>query len=137
MFMINAGTEEGIKPDSIVVSGNGLVGRIAETGEGFSKVVSITDENVNVSFEVLRDMSILGIVNGSSGGNIEGFTLKDDAGIVEGDMLVTTGIGMYPEGIEIGKVTEVKFDKATQLLTVKAGPVVDFRNIRKVMVLVK
>lgn len=135
-FTINVGEESGIKKDAVVIAGNGLVGRVSETGKGYSKVVSLIYESVNVSFQVLRDMDILGVVYGDGKGNLTGFTLDGEVGIVEGDMLVTTGIGMYPEGIEIGQVTAVEYNSDTKLMSVYAEPVVDFKNIRKVMVLI-
>lgn len=135
IFTINAGIEAGITEECIVVASNGLVGRVFETGNGYSKVISAIDETINISFQVLRDMNILGVVSGDGGGGLTGYAFEADAGIVEGDMLVTTGIGMYPEGIEIGKVTKVEFNSDSQLLTISAEPAVNFKNLRKVMVL--
>ena len=48
---------------------------------------------------------------------------------------MTTGIGMYPEGIEIGRTTGVNYNSDTQLMTVTVEPAVNFKNLRKVMVL--
>lgn len=135
-FTINVGTESGIKEDDVVVSGNGLVGRISETGNGYSKVTAVIDDNINISFQVERNMSILGVVSGDGEGGIEGYTLDGDSGIVEGDTLLTTGIGMYPEGIEIGKATAVNYNSDTQLMSIEAEPAVNFKNLRKVMVLI-
>lgn len=135
IFTINAGTEAGITEECVVVAANGLVGRVLETGNGYSKVISIVDEDVNISFQVLRDMNTLGVVSGDGTGGLAGYTLEADAGIVEGDVLITTGIGMYPEGIEIGKVTKVEFNSDIQLLTILADPAMNFKNLRKVTVL--
>ena len=134
-FTIDVGTESGIIENAVVVSGNGLVGRVSETGTGYSKVISVIDDTVNVSFQVSRDMNILGVVTGDGAGKIAGYTLDGSAGIVEGDVLLTTGIGMYPEGIEIGRTTGVNYNSDTQLMTVTVEPAVNFKNLRKVMVL--
>ena len=135
-FTINVGTESGISENAVVVSGNGLVGRVSETGNGYSKVTAVIDDNINISFQVERNMSILGVVSGDGNGKIEGYTFDGDSGIVEGDVLITTGIGMYPEGIEIGNVTAVDYNSDTQLMSIKAEPAVNFKNLRKVMVLI-
>lgn len=134
-FTINAGTESGISENAIVLSGNGLVGRVSETGNGYAKVVSVIDDHVNVSFQVARDMTILGVVTGDGNSALKGYTLNGEAGIVEGDILLSTGIGMYPEGIEIGRTTSVVYNSDAQLMTIEADPFVDFRNLRKVVVL--
>ena len=54
---------------------------------------------------------------------------------MEGDVLLSTGIGMYPEGIEIGRTTSVVYNSDAQLMTIQAEPSVDFQNLRKVVVL--
>ncbi|MBE6030055.1 MAG: rod shape-determining protein MreC [Clostridiales bacterium] len=136
IFTINAGEESGIYEDCIVLSGNGLIGRVAESGNGYAKVVSIIDENLDISFQVLRDASILGVVSGDGKGGLDGYTLKADAGIVEGDTLITTGIGLYPEGIVIGKVTKVEYNSDIQLMTLRAETSADFNALRKVVVLI-
>ena len=42
-FTISRGTESGIKAGDAVVNGMGLVGRVCETGDGWSRVVSLID----------------------------------------------------------------------------------------------
>ena len=44
-------------------------------------------------------------------------------------------MGIYPEGINIGKIESVKMDRNTLLKTVKIAPSVTFKNLSKVMVL--
>ncbi len=135
IFTINRGTEAGIKENCVVVSGEGLVGRVLETGNGWSKVVAVIDESDNVSFSIMRDMNLIGIVNGDGTGKLTGFMLDNSAGVIEGDMLITSKIGMYPEGIKIGKVTSVKYNNDTQLKTIKVKPVVKFNSLQKVAVI--
>ncbi len=135
IFTIDRGTESGIVEDSIVISSNGLVGKVIDSGNRFSKVVSIIDTDSNVAFMVLRDMNIMGIVSGNGDGQMVGYTFDGDAEIKEGDTLVTSGIGLYPEGIEIGTVKSVTFNKDTQLKTIEAEPMVVFNSLKKVMVL--
>lgn len=136
LFTIDRGSESGIQKDSIVVNGDGLVGKVTETGNGWSKVVSIIDESNNVSFMVLRDPSLIGIVSGDSNGALSGFMLDNEAGIREGDILVTSNMGLYPEGIRIGKIASVKYNSDTQLKTVDIEPSVSFKNLQKVAVII-
>ena len=135
IFTINSGTEMGIAIDDVVVNGVGLVGRIIDTGEGWSKVIGIIDESNKVSFKVLRDTTLIGIVKGDGSGGLKGFMLDGKASVIEGDVLVTTNIGIYPEGIEIGKISKIEFDNDTQLKNVMITPAVDFKSIQKVAVI--
>lgn len=135
IFTINIGTESGIEKDDTVVNGVGLVGKIINSGEGWSKVIGIIDESSKVSFKVLRDDTLIGIVKGDGASGLEGFMLDGKASVIEGDILITTNIGIYPQGIEIGKVSKVEFDNDTQLKNVTITPSVDFKNIQRVAVI--
>lgn len=136
IFTIDKGTESGIRKNCVVMAGNGLVGRVLETGNGFSKVISVIDEDVNISFQILRDTSIMGMISGSNTEGLTGFTFDGDAGVLEGDEILTTNIGIYPEGIKIGKITDVEYNNDIQLKTITVTPAVSFKSLKKVVVLV-
>jgi len=136
IFTINCGSEKGIQVDHIVVNGAGLVGRVLDSGEGWSRVVGVIDESNKFSFKVLRDQSLLGVVQGDGVNGLAGFMLDGKASVIEGDVLVTTNIGIYPEGIEIGEITEITFDNDAQLKRITVTPKVNFKNIQKVAVII-
>lgn len=135
-FLIDAGSDKGIKKNDIVVDGNGLVGRIRDVGAHWAKVVSILNESNNISFKVLRRPSAQGIVHGNGNEKLAGYLLNGDAKVVEGDILVTSGVGLYPEGIRIGKVTKVSFNKDLQLKEIMVSPTVQFTSLQKVAVFI-
>ncbi len=135
VMTIDIGTENGIEKGDIVVSGNGLVGKIRSTGHGWSKVVSVIDTTSHISFKDDRDMKILGLIQGTRDGSLTGYTLDNRAKIRKGDKLITSGMGVYPEGILIGTVTKVKYDDNVQLRKINVAPAVDFKSIQKVAVL--
>jgi len=136
LFTINAGKEEGVVKDSIVVGGDGLIGRVLEVGSHWSKVISLIDENSNVSFQVSRNLQLLGILSGDGKGSLKGYMLDPEATVGEGDMLLTSGIGIYPKGIPIGKISSVTLDTDSLLKTLTIEPVVYFKNIQKVTVII-
>ena len=133
-FTINVGKNSGIKENAIVVNGEGLIGRIESVEDDYSKVVSIIDELNSVSFMVQRDMSIIGIVKGNGNAKLDGFTIDAKAEIIKGDIVITSGMGMYPAGIRIGKISKVKYSSDTQLKTLEVNPSVNFKKIQKVLV---
>lgn len=136
IFTINAGTKDGIYKDAVVVNGTGLIGRVLEVGTDWSKVISLIDESNSVSFKVFRDLSLLGILYGDGEGSLEGYMLDPDAAIIKGDVLITSGIGMYPEGVSIGKVENVVWNNNTLLKTISIEPSAYFKNLQKVTVLI-
>ena len=134
VFTVDAGTDKGVRENSIVVDGNGLVGKVTETGKDWAKVVSILSQNNNVSFRVTRKQSITGVIEANGKGKLEGFVMNEKAKIVKGDTLITSGIGLYPEGIKIGKVKKVDYDENKQLKVVSVEPTVQFDALQKVAI---
>lgn len=137
IFTVNVGTDQGVKKDAVVINGDGLIGRVYEAGKGWSKVISVIDETSNVSFRIFRDSSesYLGILTGDGSGSMRGYMLDSEASVIEGDTVVTSGIGIYPSGIVIGKISEVVVNTDSLLKEVILDTAVDFKNIQKVMVL--
>lgn len=135
IFTINAGTEQGVRKNSAVINGDGLVGRILDVGPDWAKVISIIDENNDVSFQVFRDLDLIGILSGDGKGKIAGYMLDESATVIEGDMLVTSGMEIYPQGIPIGKISKITWNKDALLHTVEIEPSADFTGIRKVTVI--
>ena len=56
--------------------------------------------------------------------------------VAESDILITSGMGIYPAGIEIGSVTSVSFNDDKLIKEVTIEPVVDFKSLRKVAVII-
>jgi rod shape-determining protein MreC len=139
IFTIDKGTDDGIYADAIVVNGDGLIGTVIDVGKSWAKIISVIDEAKKVSFIVFRDPDLIGILEGDGNGGLSGYMLDNQAGIIVGDILITSGIGMqpmYPRGITIGRVTSVNYNTDTQLKTITIEPSVKFGNLRKVAVLI-
>ncbi len=136
VFTINLGREKGVKKGDLVVSGDGLVGTVKAVGAGWSKVATLMDQGVQLSFMVSSNHKILGLLNGSTSKTLSGYTLDSTATIVQGDTIVTSGMGSYPAGITIGKVTNVRYDSNEQLQKITVAPAVDFQSLQQVAVLV-
>lgn len=136
VFTIDAGEEKGVKKDDVVVDGSGIVGKVSETGKDWAKVVSILSDGHSISFRTLRDPKITGILQGNGKNKLEGYLMSENSRITKGDTLVTSGVGLYPMGIRIGKVTKVDYDDNRQLRTVVVEPTVKFENMQKVAVFI-
>lgn len=135
IFTIDKGTEAGIQVGDVVINGDGLVGKISKAGEGWAQVVSLIDDGNKVSFMVARDKSLLGIVEGNQQGDITGYMLKGDASVAESDIVITSGMGTYPAGLEIGTIKSITYNSDTLLKEITVEPAVDFRSLKKVSVI--
>ncbi len=136
ILMINRGSESGIVKNDVVVSTQGVVGYISDTGKGWSEVSTILDPGRKISFKVYSNLEVQGVLDETEGNNMSGYFFSEASGVVEGSILVTSGIGLYPRGVNIGTVTKVKKAK-DQKMTVFVTPSVDFKTLNKVSVVVK
>lgn len=138
MFTIDAGALVGVHKDAVVVNGQGMIGRVYEVGENFAKVISIIDTNANVSFRIYRSEaeSYLGIAYGNGLGGLSGYMLDTNADIKKGDKLITSGMGIYPQGLVLGLISEILSERDSLLHYVKIDTAVDFHNLSKVLVIV-
>ena len=137
LFTINIGLEEGVQEGAAVLNGDGLIGRVFSVGDHSAKVMSVIDENNSVSFRVFRDVKLLGVLSGNGKGGLNGYMLDAGATVIEGDVLITSGLGDYPAGIEIGKVTEAYWENDQLLKAITIEPNVRFKSLQKVMVVVQ
>ncbi len=135
LFTIDVGLNQGVYEDALVLHGSGLVGTVYEVGDSWARIMPLLNNNQKISFSVFRDLSLVGIMQGEGGKHISGFMLDSEAGVIEGDTLVTSSVGRYPPGIEIGKVVKVEFNNHTQLRTVSIEPSVNFDKLQKVLVI--
>lgn len=135
LFSINVGTESGVEVGDAVVNGMGLIGKIQETDEGWSKVISVIDDDSKVSFKLARDTKQLGVVYGDADGEVSGYMLDSEAPVSQGDILITSGLGTYPAGLEIGTVREVAYNSNTLLKELTVETAVNFKSLQKVSVI--
>lgn len=136
VFSINKGTESGIEIGDVVIDGVGLVGKVCEVGEGWAKVKPVLAEDNNVSFMLARSNKQLGVASGTKEGLFSGYMFDENSTVAESDILITSGMGVYPAGIEIGNVTSVSFNDDKLIKEVTIEPAVDFASLRKVAVII-
>jgi rod shape-determining protein MreC len=138
---VNAGSGDGVEEDDPVISGDGLVGRVAEVTASTAQVQLITDPRNAVSARVLPD-GPQGIVQPVAGDpdDLRLDFITNEQQVEEGQMLVTAGwsndeiSSAYPYGIPIGEITETTLgEQDFQRVTVQ--PYVDMRELQDVQVL--
>ena len=99
-------------------------------------MVSLIDENCDVSFKLVRDGKQLGIVSGSEGGGISGYMMDAESTVSEGDIIITSGLGIYPEGLYIWNVKNVTYNSNTLMKEITVETAVNFKGLEKVAVII-
>lgn len=143
-FTIDKGLKHGIKKGDTVIQGieieqntisEGIVGRVVDVGDNWSKIVTIVDELSNMSFKVLRTQDG-GIVSGSMDGKISGYLFDDEADIIKGDKLYTSGLGgAFINDLYIGEVDGVISDDEDLMKKIELKPAINFKKLYKVYVI--
>lgn len=107
-IIINRGTRDGLAVGMPVVTDLGLVGRIFRVSSNAAQVQLITDQNSAISGR-LQTTRVEGSVIGLLAGNLRMTFIPLGADIVEGDLVVTSGLGgNLPADIVIGQVTSIR-----------------------------
>lgn len=138
-FTIDRGSKDGVARDYPVITSDGLVGRISQPNSISSKVEALIDKNTVISARISQKgdlVRVRGDIQYSDLGVCIMDRIPPEADIVVGDIVETSGIGgIYPRGIQIGKVKEIR--KASDQINKYAiiEPAVDFRRLDEVIVL--
>jgi rod shape-determining protein MreC len=126
--ILNVGTSDDISLDNIVRNENGLVGRIIEVSDHWSRMLLITDANSNIPVRI-------GEANVMAGGDNSAelqITVQDDVlPIYDGDFVETSGYGeVFVEKIPVGRVKK-DGDRLSII------PFADFNQLKYVSVIQK
>lgn len=141
-FIIDKGSNDGLKVGMNVLAGGGLVGRITEVGANWSRVLSIIDDTSNVSCMVLTTndhLMVSGSLANMENGYINFNQLSENAKNVEvGDKIVTSNISdVYLPGIPVGNISYMEKDSNHLSVSGYITPSVNFDHISEVLVITK
>ena len=140
-IMIDKGSKDGIEKDMAVVTKNGLVGKVSRVYSHSSEIKLVTSDDVNYKVSVTIKTG-----NGDSYAILNGYDSETECVTVtgvdkmstvkKGDTIVTSGLGgMFPGGIYVGIVEDIKSDKYDLSKTLYIKTSQDFNNIHYVTVL--
>ncbi|MBQ7726461.1 MAG: rod shape-determining protein MreC [Clostridia bacterium] len=137
-FVINKGTVNGIAAYDPVITEAGLVGYVSEAGLTTSKVTTIFSAELTAGALDNRtgDSGIVcGSVELAKQGKTRFRNLSRSCSIAVGDYVVTSGEGVFPEGILIGMVQSIGSDPYNTSIYADLEPFADIESIKGVMVL--
>jgi len=132
---LNVGTEQGVLKGMTVSDGSNLVGQVSKVQKDRCQVRLFTDSKAVVAGK-LKGRKASGVVVGSGNHQVEMRYLDPDAGVKKGDWVLTSGHdGVFPAGIRVGKVTQLRQPVDKNYLAAVIEPSVDVSNLENVVVL--
>lgn len=143
LITINKGKEHGVEANMLVMTAEGMIGKVQTPSKVTSTVKLLTgfDQFNRISAMVSRDeeKNVFGMIEGYDD-ETESLMLRiiEDSvqEIKEGELVVSSGMGgVFPAGVTIGKVREVVSDQygLTQIALIE--PAADMYEINHVIVL--
>lgn len=131
---IKYGKDQNIKKGMAVMSANGLIGIIDKVNQNTSIVKLITSKAINIS--VMIDENY-GILNGIDSNNkyLEAAKFNNYEIIMKNDDVYTSGLGLIPSGLYIGKVINTKDINENIEQSVSIQSDVNFNKIKYIAII--
>jgi rod shape-determining protein MreC len=137
--MLGIGSDQGVAVNDAVVApisdGGGLVGRVKEVTGGTATVQTLLDPTTGVTAEIQGASGAVGTIIPASGtpGELTMVQVPKSVRVRKGDMVITTGssgrlVSLYPDGIPIGRVSQVTIADSALTMEIQVTPFVDFSN---------
>lgn len=149
-FTIDKGSNDGVEKGDTIVQAieieqgiivEGIVGRVIDVGDNWSKIVTVVDELSRLSFKIVRTQDG-GVISGGLDAKkgldsiITGFLFDHKADIIKGDKIMTSGLGgVYEKDIYVGEVSEVISDDNDLMKEISVIPAIDFKKLYKVYII--
>lgn len=137
--VINRGSLDGVKLNMPIVVDGGLVGRVIAVSPVTSQIDLITRDKAGLGAIVgeLGSSNALGVVRGKGEkGRLEMDYVPGYVPVAKGDMVYTTGQGgVYPPGLKLGEVEEVRTGSATAPHQIFIRPTARISSMQEVAIL--
>ena len=139
-FTVDKGSLDGVNAKDAVITGDGLVGYVGEVGPTWSTVNTLLYLGSEVGAYISRTRDV-GVVENNSEYAEKGLCklsyLPRGCSVTKGDMVITSGIGsIFPKGITIGYVQDIKTETHGLSLFATVKPAVDVKTIKAVFIII-
>jgi len=137
-LLLDRGEEGGVKKNSVVITPEGLIGRVIKVNKNSSQVLLITDPGSELAALVQRNR-IQGVIQGRKRDLILKY-LPLEADVREGDLVLTSGLegGLFPKSLTIGRIKKIDPPHPQDLfLKIVVIPEVNLSSLEEVLILPK
>lgn len=135
-LVFNKGTSDGIAAGMPVIDEGGVVGQIIRVTPFTAEAAMLTDEQLAIPVQLLRNGLRLIAFGSTEPGKVEVRYFSSDADIRVGDVLVTSGVGGgFPSGLSVATVQSIERDSASGFARAIAQPTAYPERYRHFLVL--
>ncbi len=134
-LMVDKGFRDGVAADMPVVNDEGVIGRVLDVSDHYSRIVLITDQG-NAVDAVDQRNRVRGILRGKDANGCLLKYIRGNLDIKEGDLVITSGKdGIYPKGLRLGVVHAVYKDPVDLFQKVEVRPLVRLSALEEVLII--
>jgi rod shape-determining protein MreC len=134
-LMVDKGFRDGVAADMPVVNDEGVIGRVLDVSDHYSRIVLITDQGSAVDAIDQRNR-VRGILRGKDANGCLLKYVRGNLDVKEGDLVITSGKdGIYPKGLRLGVVHAVYKDPVDLFQKVDVRPLVRLSAIEEVLII--
>ncbi|OFZ87528.1 MAG: rod shape-determining protein MreC [Betaproteobacteria bacterium RBG_16_64_18] len=134
--IIDKGRMDGIQPGLPVVDDVGVIGQVTRVYPLLAEVTLITDKDQAIPVQIVRNGLRAVAFGAGDGATLDLRFMAANADILNGDVLVTSGIdGTYPPGIPVAKVVRIERDAAYAFAKIACVPAAGTNQHNQVLVL--
>ncbi|MDE1900618.1 MAG: rod shape-determining protein MreC [Alphaproteobacteria bacterium] len=128
-LIVTAGKTDGVRDGMAAMTGDGLVGRVAETGDWSSRVLMITDLNSRIPV-IVAETGDRAILAGDNSSQPKLLFLPRDAAVRDGMHILTSGHGgVFPPDLPVGTLHETAQGEVDVVPSADLGRINDIRLI--------
>jgi len=133
-ILINKGSNDGVFEGHPVLDANGVMGQVNHVSPFTSSVILITDPSHATPVQVNRNgLRTIALGTGEPD-RLAIPNIPNNADIQEGDLLVTSGLGLrFPAGYPVATVTSVVHDPTEPFAQISATPLAHLDRAREVL----
>jgi len=132
---LDVGRESGIERNMPVITDHGLVGRISEVGENWSRVLLLIDPQSTVN-ALTQSTRASGSVQGQADGSLIMRSISQADTVSVGDTVFTSGLGgNFPRQLLIGQIIEAERKDFELYQSAIVQPTVDFDHLEAVLII--
>lgn len=135
---INRGSTDGIVKDMAVISPQkGVVGFVQQVSEHLAIIRSLLNKNTAISVFVKKNNAFGSLVWGDGNFDYQKAYVKEIPNHIKvkvGDTIITSGVGSFPRGIEVGKITKTGISTGDSFMTLEISLFNNFSTLQYVYV---
>jgi len=133
-LIVDRGKNDGVIKGMVARTSLGVVGQVIQVSDNYAKIL-LTNAPSSAIDAMIQKNRVRGILKGAADKGYVLYYVLKNAEVEVGDRVVTAGVGgVFPSGIPLGTVSEVRSKRRGMFQEIEVAPVVDFGRLEMVFI---